>query len=232
MGSPGDAMMVLCAADLRDEARFLLKNAGFQGFVRIAAPGRKLLVTDAHRHIAEFDGYNPDLESDNNVFSPIDSSLNSMRHTKQSLKQYLKAGGFTVCEERGLLFFSPDETHLHELAEKWDNMRFAFLATAWDGFRPARALSERLLRCNPTVKWTSAGEQLILEGLRLPAPASTDWPELEGLRPRIAEMLRLHDRSGMRETGALLAVRLAYKLGIPAINALTAVIKIQNESMS
>ena len=206
-------MMVLCAADLRDEARILLKNAGFRGFVRIASTGRELLVTDAHRHFTEMESNNPNFGSDRNVFSPIDSSINSMHYIKIRLKEYLKAGSFAVHEEGGLLYFSPDETRLRELAEEWEKIHSAFPAKEWDGLTPARALSERLLRCNPTANWTSAGRQLILEGMRLPAPASTDWPELEGLRLRIAEMLRLHDRSGMRETGALLAARLADKLG-------------------
>ncbi|MCR4707958.1 MAG: hypothetical protein K5746_08425 [Clostridiales bacterium] len=182
-------MEILSAADLRNVLRARLFVLGLRGFVRIAPPGGELLVTDAFRHTGDLDGW--------------DSS------SFEEEKGQLRSVGFVVKKEHGLVYCSPDEGWLDRLQGDWGRMLTSFQSCRQVELLVARSLAERLLRCDPVKKPSEAGRQLILEALRLPNPEPAGWSAVDALRPQIATMLRQHDRSGMRETGMLLAARIA-----------------------
>ena len=207
-------MAILSAADLRTEARSLLFAAGFRGFVRIASPGGELLVTDVLRYAEKRHG--------GNRHTPIGVYSESLTGTDvfgSACREWglparmLKEAGFYARKENGLLYISPDNTRLHKLAGEWEDGAADFDLEGWDNLTPVRALAARLLRCSALKEWTPAGRQLLLETLRLSDPSCTGWPAADSLRAGIAEMLRLHDRSGMHEAGALLAARLEKAAG-------------------
>ena len=175
-------MACLSAAELRDEARGDMLACGLKGFVRIAAGGGPLLVTDALRRAD--DGQ------------------------RRALCALYAQNDWDTVEKQGLLWMTPGLKKQRVLAYEAEELARGYKVTDWDApLAYAGALAVRMLLCPAQPEWTAAGCQLIVETLRLPQPLKT-WEEANCLRPRLAEMLRHHDRSGMHEAGAILAARI------------------------
>ena len=175
-------MAALSASALRDEVRGLLRSAVLQGFVRIAAPGGALLVTDALRRASGG-------EADE--------------------AQRLLAKAALECRVNGgLLWISPTQERMLEIAKAAEQTVSDKLLLPDGRMTAELSYAIRLLRCPRTERWSRHGEQLFLEALRLPDFTGGGWPETERLRPEAAVMLRGHDRSAMHETGALLLSRM------------------------
>lgn len=202
-------MVIFSATDLRDEARLLLKMADVHGFVHIAPSGGELLVTDALRYVGISQGGTfPTIYGSNDEVLTEDTAYRRTQYELHRLTKILRDAGFKMCKMRDLLFFSPDEIKIYRNVLEWKKFVTAFSTVTWDDLTSARSLAARLLCHHQTVRWTPEGRQLLLEALRLPDPALTGWPAADILRPRIAEMLRLKDHSGMYETGTLLVARM------------------------
>ena len=177
-------MAALSAACLRDEARGILLGCGLRGFVRIAAPGEALLVTDALRRAGE--------------------------GNRVSALCALQKAGFEGRNEWGLLWLSPDAARLREIARRAEEPARALRMPGGDGaLAEAVSFALRLMRSAASEgEWSRRGSSLLLEALRLPDPGRTGWPEAERLRAPAAVMLREQDRSCLHEAGCVLAARL------------------------
>ena len=151
-------MAALSAACLRDEARGILLGCGLRGFVRIAAPGEALLVTDALRRAGEGD--------------------------RVSARCALQKAGFEGRNEWGLLWLSPDAARLREIARRAEEPARALrMPGGDDALAEAVSFALRLMRSAASDgEWSRRGSSLLLEALRLPDPGRTGWPEAERLR--------------------------------------------------
>ena len=175
-------MAPLSAAALRDEVRGILRSVALNGFVRIAAPGGALLVTDVLRRA-------------------------SGTQTDEALG-LLEAAGMECREDDGLLWISPGQARMRRIAEAAEQAVTEKVLCQGGRLTAEISFAMRLLLCQKTEPWSRQGEQLFLEALRLPDCGGVEWPEAERLRPPAAVMLRRHDRSAMHETGALLLCRI------------------------
>lgn len=162
---------------LRDAARAAMLDGGGRGFVRFCAEGDALLVCDALRRCAD------------------DAAAGR-------LIAAMEAAGFACASQDGLLYLTPGDALLlalcagqpDTLALDWTRENYA-----------ARALGARLLREAPMLL-DDGGQRLLIETARLLwQPEDRVAAGLPALRARVAVRLREGKRSGLHETGRLLA---------------------------
>ena len=173
-------MAHLSAAGLRDEVREAMLAQGLCGFVRIAPEGGPLLVTDCMRRAGA--------------------------QAREGFLEALEGRGLLLCEHEGLLFLSPGRDCLQDIVRRAESVPACEDIDWRSPLAPAQSFAQRLLR-DSIVPMSDRGEALLAEVLRLPDPQG-GWPALDRLRPRVAVMLREHDRGGLHEAGALLWARL------------------------
>lgn len=168
---------------LRDEARRALLGAGGRGFVRFLPEGEELLVSDAPRRCA----------------APEEAAR---------LTDALAWAGFASELQGGLLKLTPTDGRLRALAAAPPPED----AIDWDSpLHPAAALAARWRR-EEGKPLSDGGRALVVETLRLIwQPPERVLAGLPGLRARAARMLREKDRSGFRESAAILDVWLQSK---------------------
>ena len=174
---------MLSAAELRDEARGLLLARGLGGFMRVGARCGPLLVTDMLRRAGGAG--------------------------RADALTALEDSGFCPEPRDGLVWLSPSEARLRRIAEEAGAWAALLRPIDWESpLAGAHALAVRFMRSRPE-PWTRDGVQLLLEALRLPEPSAGGWPEADGLRPPASVLLRVRTPGGIRETGLILAARLA-----------------------
>lgn len=115
-----------------------------------------------------------------------------------ALTAALAARGFACREQGGLLLMTPQDALLRETCAGQAPMQIDWRSPLC----AAQALARRLQAC-PALQLTAAGRGLLLSALRLTGMPGTDV--CAALRAMAAVMLRAGDRSGMRESGAVLA---------------------------
>lgn len=152
-------------------------GGGGHGFVRFCAQGDALLVCDALRRCAD------------------DAA-------KRRLIAAMEDAGFACAARDGLLYLTPGETLLLALcAEQPETIALNWAQEDY----AARALSARLLREAPALL-DEGGQWLIIETARLLwQPKDRVAAGLPALRACVAVRLREGKRSGLHETGRLLA---------------------------
>ena len=118
-----------------------------------------------------------------------------------ALMAALAARGFACRAQGGLLLMTPQDALLRETCAGQALMQIDWRRPLC----PAQALARRLQAC-PALPLTAAGRELLLSALRATGmPGADVCAALDALRGRAAVMLRAGDRSGMRESGAVLA---------------------------
>lgn len=162
---------------LRDAARTAMLGGGGRGFVRFCAEGDALLLCDALRRCAD------------------DAAA-------RRLIAAMETAGFACAVRDGLLYLMPGDALLLALcAEQPETMDIDWMKDDY----AAQALSARLLRETP-MPLDEGGRKLLIETMRLLwQPDARVTAGLPALRARVAIRLREGKRSGLHETGRLLA---------------------------
>lgn len=115
------------------------------------------------------------------------------------LEEAMEGAGFACTACGGLMELTPRDELLRALTAQPPVIDWT------SPMHPVQALACRFLAAD-RAPLSPAGRQLILEALRLCwQPREKVWAGLDALRAQAAAMLRAGDRSGLHETGAVLA---------------------------
>lgn len=116
----------------------------------------------------------------------------------EALTAALVSRGFACRAQGGLLLMTPQDALLRETCAEQAPVQIDWRSPLC----PTQALARRFQAC-PALPLTAAGRELLLSALRATGMPGADV--CAALRARAAVMLRAGDRSGMRESGAVLA---------------------------